>query len=71
MIHRSSIIDIIGIFVGVAIRRKDGFRFVATDNRLRPLDGSEFVSLHDVQAAAATAFFNATSGRSEAPLPHA
>jgi hypothetical protein len=39
--RQSHIIDIDGLFVGVAIHLDSGFRFVATDTRLKALDAIE------------------------------
>jgi hypothetical protein len=49
---QSHVIDVDGVFVGVAIRIDRGFRFVATDFRLEELDSTVWPSLADVRRLA-------------------
>jgi hypothetical protein len=49
---QSHIIDIDGVFVGVAIRIDRGYRFVAIDFRLEELDSTIWPTLADVQRLA-------------------
>lgn len=62
---QSHVIDVGGIFVGVAIAGSEGFRFVAVDPRLTDLDASVWPSLADVRRVVA-----ATMTRN-GHLPHA
>jgi len=55
--RHSSVIDINGIFVGAAVEQDHAYRFVATHDRLGPLDGSVFPSLRDVKSAASAVYF--------------
>ena len=43
------IVDIHGVFVGLAVPQPGGFRFVAMDVRLDELDGSVWVTLPALQ----------------------
>ena len=49
---QSHIIDIVGVFVGAAIRIDRGYRFVAIDFRLEELDSTIWPTLADVQRLA-------------------
>lgn len=49
---QSHIIDVDGVFVGVAVRIDRGYRFVATDYRLDELDTSIWPTLDDVRRLA-------------------
>jgi hypothetical protein len=49
---QSHIIDVDGVFVGVAIRIDRGYRFVATDFRLEELDSTIWPTLADVRRLA-------------------
>ena len=49
---QSHVIDIIGTFVGAALRTDSGYRFIATDLRVEELDGSIRPSLSDIRQLA-------------------
>ena len=49
---QSHIIEVDGVFVGVAVRIDRGYRFVATDARLEELDTSIWPTLDDVRRLA-------------------
>jgi hypothetical protein len=49
---QSHVIEIDGAFVGAAVRLDTGYRFIATDVRLEPLDGTTLPSLADVRRLA-------------------
>lgn len=46
---QSHVIEISGIFAGIAVRSTDAFRFVAVDLRVEELDGSKWPSLQEVR----------------------
>ena len=66
---QSHIIDIDGVFVGVAIRLERGYRFVATDVRLEQLDETIWPTLGDVQRLARRLYLN--GGFVEQPIERA
>lgn len=49
---QSHVIDIDGVFVGVAVRLENGFRFVATDLRLEEINERTWPSLDDIRRLA-------------------
>jgi len=49
---QSHVIDVDGVFVGVAVRLDTGYRFVATDFRLEQLDSTIWPTLADVRRLA-------------------
>jgi hypothetical protein len=49
---QSHVIDVDGVFVGVAVRLDTGYRFIATDFRLEQLDSTIWPTLADVQRLA-------------------
>ena len=49
---QSHIIEVEGVFVGVAVRIDRGYRFVAIDFRLKELDTSVWPTLDDVRLRA-------------------
>jgi hypothetical protein len=49
---QSHIIEVDGVFVGVAVRIDRGYRFVATDFRLKQLDTSIWPTLEEVRRLA-------------------
>lgn len=53
---QSFIIEAHGVFLGAAIVQDQGFRFVATHERTRGLDGSVWPSLGDIQRVARTLY---------------
>ncbi len=53
---QSFIIEAFGVFVGAAIAQESGFRFVATHERMRGLDGSVWPSLGDLRRVARTLY---------------
>ena len=63
---QSHVIEIDGAFVGAAVRRDPGYRFVATDHRLDELHGTIWPSLSDVLRLANRAF---RAGGGNAPSP--
>ena len=67
---QSHIIDIDGVFVGVAIRIDRGYRFVATDFRMEELDASIWPTLADVQRVARRALQAAMSAGPISPSLH-
>ena len=66
--HQSSVIDINGVFVGAAIEQDQAYRFVATDERLKPLHGSVFPTLREVKSAVSAAFYAQPSRRMDAQI---
>jgi len=68
---QSHIIEIDGVFVGVAVRIDRGYRFVATDFRLEDLDTSIWPSLEDVRRLARRCLLAATSAGPISPALHA
>jgi hypothetical protein len=68
--RQSHIIDIDGMFIGVAIRLHSGFRFVATDPRLKALDAVESPDMATLRRLARQALIQSpTANRSIAPAP--
>jgi hypothetical protein len=53
---KSHIIEAHGVFVGAAVPQDSGFRFVATHDKTRGLDGSIWPSLEDVRRVARTLY---------------
>ena len=46
---QSHVIQVDGVFLGAAVRFDCGFRFVATDIRVKALDGTVWPSLGDIE----------------------
>ena len=61
---QSFVIETSGVFLGAAIPQDRGFRFVATHERTRGLDGSVWPSLGDIQRVARTLYQTGTLPRS-------
>ena len=61
---QSHVIDVDGVFVGVAVRLDTGYRFVATDFRLDDLDSTIWPTLADIRRLAHSLFL---TGRFAAP----
>ncbi len=57
---QSHIIDIDGVFVGAAVRLDRGYRFIATNMRLKELDQTIWPTLADVQRLARRLYLNGT-----------
>lgn len=53
---QSFIVEACGVFVGAAVVQEAGFRFVATHERTRGLDGSIWPSLADLRRVAHTLY---------------
>jgi len=49
---QSHVIDIDGVFVGVAVRLENGFRFVATDPRLEEISERTWPGLDNIRRLA-------------------
>jgi hypothetical protein len=60
---RSHVVDVDGVFVGAAVCQEDGWRFVAVDDRVEPLDGGVWPTPGHIQRLARAALFRAQ------PLP--
>ena len=58
---QSHIIEIDGVFVGAAVRIDGGYRFVATDFRLKGLDSSILPTLADVRRVVRRVYLAETS----------
>jgi hypothetical protein len=67
---QSHIIDVDGVFLGVAIRIDRGYRFVATDFRLEELDSTVWPTLDEVRRLARRVLQNAVSAGPIAPELH-
>lgn len=67
---QSHIIEVDGLFVGVAVRIDRGYRFLATDFRLEELDTSIWPTLDDVRRIARRSLQAATSAGPMKPLRH-
>jgi hypothetical protein len=50
--RKSQVVDIDGVFIGAAIPVEEGYRFVAVDGRLRPLNERVWPTLADIQRLA-------------------
>lgn len=68
---QSHIIEVDGVFVGVAVRIDRGYRFVAIDFRLKELDTSVWPTLDDVRLRARRSLLTATSAVPVSPALHA
>jgi hypothetical protein len=55
-VRQSYIIEIDGVFVGVAAFYGSGYTFKGVDSRLKDLDGQHFAQLCDVRAAASRTY---------------
>jgi hypothetical protein len=53
---KSVIVEACGVFVGAAVVQERGFRFVATHEKTRGLDGSVWPTLGDLQRVARTLY---------------
>jgi hypothetical protein len=67
---QSHIMEVDGVFVGVAIRIDRGYRFVATDFRLEELDTSIWPTLDEVGRLARRSLAAATSAGPISPALH-
>ena len=68
---QSHIIEVDGVFIGVAVRIDRGYRFVATDFRLEELDSSTWPTLDDVRRLARRRLLAAMSAGLASFAPHA
>jgi hypothetical protein len=68
---QSHIIEVGGVFVGAAVRIDRGYRFVATDFRLKELDTSIWPTLEEVRCRARRALLAAGTVVPIAPTHHA
>ncbi len=60
--HTSKVIEVNGIFLGAAVMlpQSQGWRFVAADHRVVPLDGNVAETIEDTRRLARRAFLAAT-----------
>jgi hypothetical protein len=73
-VRQSYIIEINGVFVGVAAFYGNGYTFKGVDPRLKDLDGQHFAALSEVREAAGRTYRRApfvarTQAPSLAPMP--
>jgi hypothetical protein len=68
---QSHVIEVDGVFVGVAIQLDRGYRFVATDFRLGDLDATILPTLEEVRRFARRTLLAATSAGPIQAAPHA
>jgi len=68
--QKSCIIEVDGVFLGAAVALPDeqGWRFVAANDRVGPLDGQVAPSLRETQRLARQAFLASGGTRTLAPV---
>lgn len=64
---QSHIIDIDGVFVGVAVRLDTGFRFIATDPRVEDIGETNWPTRADIRRLARLALSGSQSATGAAP----
>jgi hypothetical protein len=66
---QSHVIDIDGVFVGIAVRLNNGFRFIAIDPRARDISETFWPTLAEVRRISRLALLRGQGATSVVPLP--